>query len=119
MEVEDSLPRTWPIRIHPAGQSLLSSNRLMDEFLIGRYMFSPKFVMSKRLNPERTRFALPILATAVLAVLFLHQSSDSPTILSRYSVGYVVMLLLAGLNVILLWRRPPVPALRTAISAMV
>ena len=47
----------------------------------------------------------PAAATVVFLLLLLHESSDSPVVFNRYSVDYSTLLVLAALNLALLWQR--------------
>jgi hypothetical protein len=48
---------------------------------------------------------VPAAATAGFSLLLLHRSSDSPVVFNRYSVEYATLLVLAALNLGLLWRK--------------
>ncbi len=48
---------------------------------------------------------MPAAATAGFSLLLLHRSSDSPVVFNRYSVDYATLLVLAALNLGLLWRK--------------
>ena len=48
---------------------------------------------------------LPAAATVVFLLLLLHRSGDSPVVFNRYSVDYATLLILAALNVALLWQK--------------
>ena len=48
---------------------------------------------------------VPAAATAGFSLLLLHRSSDSPVVFNRYSVDYAILLVLAALNLGLLWRK--------------
>ena len=48
---------------------------------------------------------LPTVATVVFSLLLLHKSSDLPVVFNRYSIGYATLLVLAALNLGVLWRK--------------
>ena len=48
---------------------------------------------------------VPAVVTAAFSLLLLHRSSDSHVVFNRYSVDYAILLVLAALNLGLLWRQ--------------
>ena len=59
--------------------------------------------MQTHFEQDLKRWVFPTIATAVFLLLLLHRS-ESPVVFNRYSMTYAILLILAGLNLGLLWQ---------------